>query len=525
MLNINDLIGVVEVRQSYAFRLDRFIRDIFMKRSIATTLLVATLVFSGVDMFAHAPGTQFTRQEWNEWSSAQPREKDLVLLKDGSSLEGLVTVVPTANVAGNAINFKPEQLSVIATVFVDNHPKVQWMTLSGYSYITDVPGEAIQLADKKIALESIETVIFHNTPVGATRPLATVEMKNGDVFPVQLLSEKVLSTRGELATADFYDVLFDGGLHGTLKHEGKYQFVPHTTLTNSSIQGQIPNLNETQVLNLNQVNRIQSDSNGFVDQSRSFCHNKSCDEPMPGIFTINYVEPEEGEGETFAVLDPKLAGAFAYAPDPITAFIEPAGDLNEPEDRSKEAKPQGIAPNQFSINELHIRSLPDVVFLDSHSKEAEKLFEEIYLSQLNEELQLMNDYDELLRALAALENREILKNKEEELRLAHDYHELMGAYSYNHEYDLLVQYKENLQFHSDYDELIEAFAAQDIDKKAFDIKFNDASAEEDLPLPSDAIDFAKLFQAVEWQLQSQMEEGELAYVTNVLEKSKSQKAE
>ncbi len=494
-----------------------------MKRSIATTLLAATLVSFCVE--AHAPGTLFTNQEWKEWVSAQPHEHDLILLKDGTSLTGTVTTIPTTHIAGNAIHFNPDQLTIIATAFVEDHPKIQWMTLSGYSFITDIPSDSIVLSDKKIPLQSIDTILFHNQETSGNHSLASVELKNGDVFPIHLLSDKVESSRGQLLTADFYDVLFDGGLHGTLRQDGKYQFFPHTTLVEPNFHGQVPYVNDILVFNWNQVNRVQSDTNGFIDQSRTHCHDKSCEEALPGIFTISYLNHEDTDDETWAVLDPMLAGAFAFASEGFTALLEPSADINEPKDPAIELQPKITTPPDFAINELHIRSLPDVVFFDSFASESEKLFEEIYLSQLNEELQLMNDYDELLTALSNEEEKKLIQQKHEDLKLEHDYHELLSAYSYNHEFDLLTRYRENLQSQSDYDELMDALAVQDIDKKAFDIKFNDASSEEDSNHPQEAIDFAALFQAVEWQLQPHMEERELAYISRVLENSESKKAE
>ena len=211
-----------------------------------------------------------------------------------------------------------------------------------------------------------------------------------------------------------------------------------------------------------------------------------------GIFTISYFDHDNSQDATTeeSVLDGSTAGFFTFAPEPFDASI--ALNDNPP------------APQEDN-------------FIDKQA-----LYEEIYLSQLFEELQLMNDYDELLTALSIQEARKAEEERQAQLAFDHDYYELMGAYSYHLEFDLVMAYLANIQLNSDYDELMDALAAVDLDSQSFDIRFSDATySEDEAPVESDEIDFAKLSPSQRAELQERMEHGELAEVDRAIQRGNS----
>jgi len=206
-----------------------------------------------------------------------------------------------------------------------------------------------------------------------------------------------------------------------------------------------------------------------------------------GIFTISYFDRHNSQDATTheSVLDGSTAGFFTFAPEPFDASIA----LND--------TPLPIKEDSFAENQA--------------------LYEEIYLSQLFEELQLMNDYDELLTALSIQEARNAEEERQVQLAFDHDYHEVMGAYSYHLEFEHLMNHLANLQLNSDYDELMDALAAVDLDSQAFDIRFSDATyTEDDTPEATEEIDFAKLSPSQRSELQERMEHGELAEVDRAI---------
>lgn len=451
------------------------------------TLIACTMMSASINLFSHTPGTYFTQQEWNEWVSAPKNENDLLILKDGTSLQGTITTLPIASINGNSIQFRPDQLSLISTATHKNAPKIQWMTTSGYSYITALPNDSIVLKGHesgsytKIPLNLVESVIFHNPSTTNERILSTVELTNGDSFPVFVVSKSVQSGRGTLYPNEFYDVSFDEGLHGTLKTDGKFKFIPHTSITESSFSAKIPSVDNVVSLNWSDVQRIQSEGNGFIDKKRLVCHSDACEELTPGLYSLNYVEQDDNEEtEHWAALDPILAGAFVVSPDTF---------------------------RPLSAKEQAARQLA----------ETRELFEKIYIAQLYEELQLMNDYDELVTALTHQENKKIAQEQAAQQQHDHDYNEIMVAFSYNHDYDRMVEHLSYKQFLSDYDELMDAMAMQDVDPKTFDIRFSDTNViDEDTPVESEKIEFAKLSPEQQSALQEQMEHGELAEVSKIL---------
>lgn len=212
----------------------------------------------------------------------------------------------------------------------------------------------------------------------------------------------------------------------------------------------------------------------------------------PGIYTLRYpvAQNVENEDEGNNALDPMLAGLFP-----------------------KESKEQHL---QASLENTHDEDLEDSEELSLlTSVEKETLYEQIYLSQLYEELQLMSDYDELMTALEAEETQKILQFQALQAQVDHDYHELMHAYSYHWEYERMVEQLAYVEMMSDYSELLDALAFQDVDPKAFDIRFGSESSAD---AADDKINFAALSPKDQQHLQDQMEHGELAEATRLITK-------
>lgn len=443
-----------------------------MKNSLAKTLIACTLLTTSLDLCAHTSGAVFSQAEWNEWVSAQQQKNDVILLKDGKTLQGTITSIPSFTIAGNSFHFNPDQLSLITTGSIGNASKIQWITVSGHSFISDVPNETIVLkgSDTKIPLQSVDTITFHNPSKSSDETFTSVELYNGDAFPIRFLNATLDTGRGAIATSELYDVLLSEGLHGTLQTDGKLTFIPHTIVRETTFHGQVPSVSDIIVFNWKDVDRIQSGTNGFIDKNRAVCQDTECKTVTPGIYTVKFTLSQNVENDDGSeALDPMLAGAY--------------GSENE----------------------------------DTQA-EKEKLYEQIYLSQLYEELQLMSDYDEMMAALEADDAKKEQQAQVAELQHDHDYHELMGAYSYHLEYERLSEHLAYQQLMADYDELMDALAFQDIDPATFDIRFSSESAAEKdtAESPEDAINFAKLSPEQQQELQEQMEHGELAEVTRIL---------
>lgn len=254
-------------------------------RNLLFATCFAGVMVSGTQLVITQAGQLITPDEWQKIAAEALCDGDIIVFVDGTKQCGKALLLPPLNYSFGSLNFKPEEVAVVAFKASDGVLKGQYITHSGQQYVGTVnadiqfapfakPTEGSETVEtqesRSIHPQAIQLLILHrdkNTKYTLSKRLHHLELANGDILPVIFEKENILLSSGwqdnKLAPQEIVDITVDGGIYGTISKNGRQQELPFTFVKEKTVGLQIPKTGETLRLPWEQINRIKADSGEF----------------------------------------------------------------------------------------------------------------------------------------------------------------------------------------------------------------------------------------------------------------------
>jgi hypothetical protein len=254
-------------------------------RNLVFATCFAGVMVSGTQLVITQAGQLITPDEWQKIAAEALCDGDIIVFVDGTKQCGKALMLPPLNYSFGSLNFKPEEVAVVAFKASDGVLKGQYITHGGQQYVGTVnadiqfapfakPTEGSETVETQesgsIHPQAIQLLILHrdkNTKYTLSKRLHHLELANGDILPVIFEKENILLSSGwqdnKLAPQEIVDITVDGGIYGTISKNGRQQELPFTFVKEKTVGLQIPKTGETLRLPWEQINRIKADSGEF----------------------------------------------------------------------------------------------------------------------------------------------------------------------------------------------------------------------------------------------------------------------
>lgn len=228
--------------------------------------LVFFLFFSFIGIFGPAQAakakTDFDLKlgpkEWQDFGEPQELDDDLVILKNGTKIKGVVESLPPIKYSFASISFKVKEVAAIS-ILHEGQPKIRYVTHMGENYSGSLSSEPLKFLKKEtvsksisrkkekettvyvpieLELESIDFILLK--PRGSIRPLRdeefyTLHLVNGDRFAFKEHTHQIYLLMGNTKSSVYSREIQElrqvrEGLQGFLLREGLDKELPFSLL-------------------------------------------------------------------------------------------------------------------------------------------------------------------------------------------------------------------------------------------------------------------------------------------------------
>lgn len=213
---------------------------VHMIKFALTTILAGALVTAQADEVSHRSVFAYSKEMG---LSGQLRAvHDIVILKDGSYLQGKLSSVPVLKFSFGPANFTPDEISLIATTDGPDR-KIKIKTRSGETYVGSSQSNAVAFAGTQLDLDQVDCILVKSRgqrelPFSGER--LHVSLQSGDHFPVEIADRYIELSDGwsqkRIDRSQVIDLFFNGGLFGTIKENREEIDLPLSFVKQQSIR-------------------------------------------------------------------------------------------------------------------------------------------------------------------------------------------------------------------------------------------------------------------------------------------------
>ena len=271
---------------------------------LLSLLFLSISILGANDGLKRSDDSFFTSDELTTIKSANARIADIIVLKDGTRLEGRVTKLPDSVLKFGEIAFDPND--VFAVSF--SQSKMQVITQEGYQFIGDFTNDLIAFSQYFPSIETpvntlhqtidpqkIAYILIATKKTGDREPIGlyfTVQFKNGNVLPVHILDKSFQLSNGwneyDLFVKRIIDINFDKVISGTvLDDEGQRRKLESSIVKDKFLHLQIVKSEKNIGVTWDEVSAIQR------DDYRVFTEEDMSEESTSEIPIAQYYNVEE----------------------------------------------------------------------------------------------------------------------------------------------------------------------------------------------------------------------------------------
>ena len=268
-----------------------------MKKILSFCFLATYLFVFSVSALPFVSDKEFslrlTAEEWEEIGDPSHFRDDLIILRDGSRIEGKIQSVPPLIYSFTKVSFELEEMAAVAVS--PSTGKIQYVTRNGQNFIGKIPryqwkvDERIDNAstgkgskflkktsyqEKIVDPKEINFVFFKQR--GLSRSLVhekfmSVLLDGGDRFPVIADTHVIRLTDGwkdfDIRTDDIRELWYNGGLQGYLSGEGMDRELPFSFVKDRYFPIRLAKNNQKFKIPWKKIDRIIADMGELVIQT------------------------------------------------------------------------------------------------------------------------------------------------------------------------------------------------------------------------------------------------------------------
>lgn len=220
---------------------------VHMIKFALTTILAGALVTAQADEVSHRSVFAYSKEMG---LSGQLRAvHDIVILKDGSYLQGKLSSVPVLKFSFGPVNFTPDEISLIATTDGPDR-KIKIKTRSGETYVGSSQSNAVAFAGTQLDLDQVDCILVKSRgqrELQFSGERLHVTLQSGDQFPVEIADRYIELSDGwsqkRIDRSQVIDLFFNGGLFGTIKENREEIDLPLSFVKQQSIRFVAPLVN------------------------------------------------------------------------------------------------------------------------------------------------------------------------------------------------------------------------------------------------------------------------------------------
>ena len=258
-----------------------------MKKIVFLLLCLQTLHFS---TYAQEFTLEIPSKEWGSIGAPETLENDLIVLKDGTQIEGLLTQLPPIVYPFAKIDFTTDEVSGIAFIKggATSSIQMQYVTRNGQNYISSGPekltfylnnekekasilGDVYNEREHKIQTQAINFILLKkrsDIPFLISKNYLSMTLWNGDRFPFQIDTYRINLRQGEkhfsILTKNILDVWVTGGIEGYLKGIGIEQPLNYSFIEEKEFSFLLAKNNQKITIPWKEIKRIRNDMGRFI---------------------------------------------------------------------------------------------------------------------------------------------------------------------------------------------------------------------------------------------------------------------
>lgn len=230
----------------------------------------------------------FSYEEWKEMTAQGGVQEDCIVLIDGTRIPATIVQLPSLFFTFFTMDFDVSEVKTVTVVNKQNEVNIQYITQGGQNYIGKLsrgkfvcwvsdpsPKDPHRIVEKEIDPKLVNFIILAQRDQKNVQPnaqLASLELSQGEQFPVVLMSNPILLTDGwsekKIKPEELFELTFDGGVHGQIVENHQIQDFGFMYVKDPHLMVQIPKKDCLLKLPWSQISHIQAFNNGFKRHNR-----------------------------------------------------------------------------------------------------------------------------------------------------------------------------------------------------------------------------------------------------------------